>query len=80
LVGLDVHQTMDVVAGREASQTGRSVLYRTVAGELPAVRSLLREAGDGQAGGKGLFLPPQHPSTKIPKGPTHFRTPPTSAV
>jgi hypothetical protein len=34
-----------------------TVLYRVVDGELPAVRSLLREAGDGQAGGKGL-LPP----------------------
>jgi hypothetical protein len=33
------------------------VLCRVVDGELPAVRSLLREAGDGQGGGKGL-LPP----------------------
>jgi hypothetical protein len=37
-----------------------TVLYRVVDGELPAVRALLREAGDGQAGGKGL-LPPRHP-------------------
>jgi hypothetical protein len=29
-----------------------------VEGELPAVRALLREAGDGHGAGKGLFLPP----------------------